>query len=463
MYRRLVHARAVIVTIALLTLSPREGVAQGGSLDRWQRLARDIFEQLIEINTTHSTGSTTDAARAMALRLREAGIPERDIHVLGPHPDKGNLVVRIPGTGRRPPLLLLAHLDVVEALPEDWSFDPFTFRELDAFFYGRGTTDDKAMAAIWIANLIRLAEEGFTPDRDIIVALTADEEGGPHNGVQWLLANHRDLIDAEYALNEGGGGQLKNGERLLNEVQASEKVYLSFSLEVHNPGGHSSRPTKENAIYRLARGLDRLAAYEFPVVLNEITRAFFERMSRIEAGQGAADMLAATGTPPDAQAVARLSRSPYYNALLRTTCVATQVQAGHAENALPQSARATVNCRILPGESPEGVQQTLTRVLADDSIAVRPIGEATPSPPSPLTPEVLGGSSGSPGSCGRARPSSPRWSRAPRTACISGTPASPRTACPDCSTTSMTCGRTDRTSASASASSSRDKPSCIAW
>lgn len=362
---------------------------QVGSLTADQELARSIFEQLIEINTTPS-GSTTEAADAMAARLLEAGFPSEDIHVVGPHPRRGNLVVRLRGDGSRQPILLLAHLDVVTALPEDWSVDPFKFLEDDGYYYGRGTTDDKAMAAIWIANLIRLRREGFTPNRDIIVALTADEEGGDNNGVVWLLANHREFIEAEYVLNEGGGGQLKDGRHLLNEVQASEKVYLSFQLEVTNPGGHSSLPTRDNAIYHLAQGLARLAAFDFPVVLNEVTRGFFARMSEIETGRDAADMRGVLADPPDEGAVMRLSDSPYYNALLRTTCVATQLAAGHAENALPQTARATVNCRILPGESPADVQLTLTRVLDDQAITLTPMGEAVPSPPSPLTEELLG-------------------------------------------------------------------------
>lgn len=373
-----------------LLVVPALATAQTSNPTRWRDLARDVFEELIEINTTHSTGSTTDAAEAMAARLRHAGFQDEDIHVLGPHPAKGNLIARFRGTGEREPLLLLAHLDVVEAHREDWSFDPFTFRELDGFFYGRGATDDKDMAAVWITNLIRYKREGFVPNRDIIVALTADEEGGSHNGVMWLLDEHRALIDAEYALNEGGSGLSKDGQPLLNEIQTSEKLYQSFALETKNPGGHSSLPRTENAIYRLAFALTRLAVYHFPVKLNETTRTFFQRMAAIETGQRAADMDAVTRSHADPSAVERLATSPYYNALMRTTCVATMLEAGHAENALPQTARATVNCRILPGGDPEEVRQTLIAVLADTTIAVAPIGTATPSPASPLTPEILG-------------------------------------------------------------------------
>lgn len=354
-----------------------------------QQLARDVFAELIEINTVNTHGSTTEAARAMAARLLAAGFPSADVQVLGPHPRKGNLVARLQGTGRQPPLLLLAHLDVVDALPEDWTVDPFTFLERDGFFYGRGTTDDKAMAAIWVANLIRYRREGFVPDRDLIVALTADEEGGPHNGVTWLLEHHRDLIAAEYALNEGGGGQIKNGRRIANRVQASEKVYQSFRLEVTNPGGHSSIPRPENAIYQLAAGLTRLARFRFPVRLNEVTRAFFERTARVEADHTGADMAAILQSPSDPRAGDRLSATPYYNALLRTTCVATRLEAGHAENALPQTARAVVNCRILPNDSPDEIRAELERVLSDPAISVTPMNVPTPSPPSPLRRDVL--------------------------------------------------------------------------
>ncbi|MGH9331537.1 MAG: M20/M25/M40 family metallo-hydrolase [Vicinamibacterales bacterium] len=355
------------------------------------RLARDIFEELIEINTTDSIGDNTKAAEAMAARLRAAGFPADDLKVLTPAPRKGNLVARLRGTGRQKPILLLAHLDVVEARRGDWSMDPFTFTEKDGFFYGRGTSDDKAMAAIFVANLIRYRQESWTPGRDIILALTADEEGGDHNGVDWLLQNHRALIDAEFTINEGGGGHLKNGRRLLNEVQASEKVYLDFTLEVTNPGGHSSLPVTENAIYRLAQGLTRLGQFQFPVRLNEVTRGFFSKSAAFEKGQTAVDMKAVSAATPDPQAAARLSdASPIYNSMLRTTCVATMLNGGHAPNALPQIARANVNCRILPGEDPAEVRKTIARVLADDKITIAPVGQPRPSAPSPLRPEIVG-------------------------------------------------------------------------
>lgn len=356
-----------------------------------QRLARELLKELIEIDTTDSKGDNTRAAQAMAARLLAAGFPEEDVQVLEPAPRKGNLVARFRGrdTGRKP-LLLLAHIDVVEANPEDWTVDPFTFTEQDGYYYGRGTVDDKDEAAIHIANLIRMKREGFQPDRDIIVALTADEEGGPNNGVQWLLAQHPALIDAEYALNEGGGGAMKDGVRLSNAVQASEKVYQSFTLEVTNPGGHSSLPVRDNAIYRLADALGRIRDYDFPVVLNDVTRAYFERSAALQSGELASAMLGVLKTPPDPAAIALLSRTPFYNSRLRTTCVATMLEGGHAENALPQRARSTVNCRVLPGESIDSVQRTLVTVFGDGQVAISRINNATPSQPSPLTADVLG-------------------------------------------------------------------------
>ena len=354
--------------------------------------ARDIFKELIEINTTDTpSGNVTRAADAMAARLRAAGFPPADVQVLGPDPRKHNLVARLRGKGTKRPILLLAHLDVVEARREDWSTDPFTFLEKDGFFYGRGTSDDKSMAAHFVANLIRLKQEGASFDRDLILALTADEETGDFNGVDWLLRHHRALIDAEFAINEGGGGSMRKGKYRSNQVQASEKVYQDFRLEVKNAGGHSSLPIKDNAIYHLAAGLGRLAAHEFPVALNEITRTYFQRSALIETDAAiAADMRAVAGATVDMAAAARLAAvQPYYNAMMRTTCVATLLEGGHATNALPQMARANVNCRILPGVPPAAVRDTLVQVLADPAISVTFVGEARPSRPSPLRPDVL--------------------------------------------------------------------------
>jgi acetylornithine deacetylase/succinyl-diaminopimelate desuccinylase-like protein len=363
--------------------------AQSGPADS---RAREIYKQLIEINTTDTpAGNVTKAAEAMAERLKAAGFPAADVQVFGPDPRKHNLVARYRGTGARKPLLLVAHLDVVEAKRQDWSFDPFVFLEKDGFFYGRGTSDDKAMASILTANLIRLKQEGYRPDRDLILALTADEEGGNFNGVEWLVKNKRDLIDAELALNEGGSGQMQKGKYLVNQVQASEKVYQDFRVESRNPGGHSSRPIRDNAIYHLADALGRLEKFDFPVSLNEVTRTYFERMAAFESDPAtAAAMRAVVAPTPSRQAITQLATSSYYNALMRTTCVATILEGGHATNALPQLAAANVNCRILPGESPATIKTKLESVFADPKIAVTFVAEAKPSEASPLKPTVMG-------------------------------------------------------------------------
>lgn len=361
-----------------------------------RELARSLLEELVEINTTNTErGDNTAAARAMAHRLLEAGFPEDDVHVLVPEdaPTKGNLVARYRGrdAGLKP-ILLLAHIDVVQALPEDWSPDlkPFELLERDGYFYGRGVTDDKDEAAIYTANLIRMRREGFVPDRDIIVALTADEEGGPRNGVEFLLEEHRELIDAAFALNEGGGGFEKDGRKVSNNVQASEKKFLSFTFQASNPGGHSSLPVKKNAIYDLSQALLAVQAYDFPVMLNEVTEAFFGRSAVIVGGEMGEAMRRVVADPADAAAAATLSVEPGYNSRLRTTCVATMLEGGHAQNALPQMARATVNCRILPDHDPAEVGAQLESLAAPYDVTVTPAGAATPSPPSPLTAEVLG-------------------------------------------------------------------------
>ena len=353
------------------------------------KLARDIYEQLVNIDTSSKMG-TTRAAEAMAKRLLDAGFPAADVRVLGAKPTEHNVVARLRGSGRAKPVLLLAHLDVVDARREDWSMDPFTFVEKEGYFYGRGTSDDKAQAAIWVATLIRLKQEGVTPNRDLILALTADEEGwGEANGVSWLLENHRNLIDAEYTLNEGGGGSIKNGRRLLNQVQAAEKHYATFRLEALNKGGHSSLPAKDNAIYHLAQAVSKLSDYEFPIHLTEVTTAYFQRSAAIVGGQDGADMKAVAAAKPDPQAAARLSKTTLYNALLRTTCIPTMLEGGHAENALPQMARATVNCRVIPGEKPEEVRATLERLVNDPAVKVTPIDNYATSPVSPLRPDLL--------------------------------------------------------------------------
>ena len=366
-------------------------MAQTPADDRVRAREREILEELIEVNTSDSAGNTPALAAKIAHRLRSAGFDESDIRVLGWSPRYQNVVVRYRGrpTGKKP-IMLMAHIDVVDARREDWSVDPYTFLEKDGFYYGRGTSDNKAGASILISNFIRLKEEGFVPDRDLVMVLTADEETTGQS-IDYLMKQQRDLIDAEYALNtDGGGGALKNGKPVAFVLQAAEKIYLTFQLEARNKGGHSSLPVKDNAIYRLSRALDRLGEFEFPVRLNETTREFFRRSAETEVGSTADDMraLAATSNPRAATRLAAVS--PYFNSIMRTTCVATRLYAGHADNALPQLARATVNCRILPDDTQDSVMAVLTRVVGDTAVQISVSDPAKPSPPSPLRPDVLG-------------------------------------------------------------------------
>src|SRR5215470_10624817 len=380
------RARAVgLIALVAAAIGPAQ------ALTPQQQLAFDIYKELVELNTVTDTGDTGRAADAMAARLIAAGFDSADVQVLKPAPRKGNLVARLRGTGAKRPILLVAHIDVVEALASDWSFDPFKLTEKESYFYGRGSGDDKFMAATFVANLIRYKQENFTPNRDIILALETDEEIGDSNGlgVQWLLKNHRDLIDADYALNEGGGVGIKNGKLIRNSLQTMEKVYLNYRLEVLNKGGHSSVPSTDNAIYHLAEGLARLSKFSFPVNLNATTRAYFARAAELESPQTAADIRSVLSASPDPAALKRFYANPAYNAQLRTTCVATMLEGGHAENALPQVARATVNCRVLPGESVDEVQKTLVRVLDDSQISVTPTWIHVASQPSPLNPEIF--------------------------------------------------------------------------
>jgi acetylornithine deacetylase/succinyl-diaminopimelate desuccinylase-like protein len=354
-----------------------------------QRLAHDIFKQIVEIQSGFTTGATTPVAEAIHQRLRAAGFPESDIFIGGANPKKANLVVRYHGTGKLKPILLLAHTDVVEAKREDWSMDPFVFTEKDGYFYGRGTSDDKAQVAVWVANLIRYKREGYRPDRDIIVALTADEEGGgPYNGVDWLIAHHRNLIDAEYCLNEGGRGQMVDGKRIANELQAAEKWYVDLRLEVRNKGGHSSRPVPDNAIYHLAGALVRLSRFGFPMKVTGVTRAYFAGMAKIDNTGHNADL--AKAAQGDAEAMARLAAaSPAWNSILRTTCVATMLEGGHAVNALPQLAAANINCRVQPDESMDYVMATLKKVIADDQVKILISNKEENAGDSPLRPDLV--------------------------------------------------------------------------
>jgi acetylornithine deacetylase/succinyl-diaminopimelate desuccinylase-like protein len=380
-----------VSVVPLLSLAV-PAVLAAQSLAPHQQLAHDIYKELIEINTADSVGNNTTAANAVAKRLLDAGFSQADIFQGGPKPDKGNLVVRYHGTGARKPLLLLAHLDVVQALKTDWSsdLDPFKFTERDGYYYGRGTSDDKAMGSIFIANLIRFKKEGYSPDRDIILALTSDEEGGGSNGVRWLIANHKDLIDAAYVLNEGGGGALRDGKPFINSVGAAEKVSANFTVSTANRGGHSSVPRDDNAIYQLAAGLTKIGQYQFPVMLNEVTKAFFSKTAAIETPEMGAAMRAIVANPNDANASAIISKDPRYRSMLRTTCVATMLTGGHARNALPQTASANVNCRMAPGHDPADVRAQLMKAIGDTGVSVSRGPAMEHAAPSPLTPEVMG-------------------------------------------------------------------------
>ena len=376
---------ALFVTLAALPVS-----AQGRQLTRWEEQARALLRELVEINTTHSTGSTVVAAEAMARHMRAAGFAAEDVVVVENAPRKGNLVVRYRGRSRaQRPILLLSHIDVVEANPADWTLPPFEFIERDGMFYGRGVADDKDESAIHLTLLLRMKAEGIVPDRDIIVALTADEEGGPENGVEYLLANHRELVDAAFVLNEGGGGSVEGSRKISNNVQSAEKYVVNFKVEATNSGGHSSVPRPDNAIYFLARALDRLSQLQQPVRLNETTRAYFTRQADILGGEAGAAMRRLLVNERDAAAAAIVSRDFSNNSRLRSTCVATLLEGGHAMNALPQRATATVNCRILPEETRAEVEARIVGAINDTSVKVTVEREDTNSPASPLTPELL--------------------------------------------------------------------------
>jgi acetylornithine deacetylase/succinyl-diaminopimelate desuccinylase-like protein len=357
-----------------------------------QQLARDMLQGLVEINTTHAHGST-EAAKAIQGWLLSAGFPAGDVTFMAPpdQPTKGNVVVRYHGKQSKDPVLFLGHLDVVEAKPEDWSVDPFKLTQQDGWFYGRGTFDMKDGDAALVESLIRLKREKFVPDHDVIVAFTADEEaGGDSNGPAFLLKQHREMIDAALVVNlDGGGGSTKNGARQFFEIGTSEKSYVTFTLETVSPGGHGSLPGPDNAIYRLVAGLGRVEAFKFPVMLTATTRASFDALAALEKGSLAADMHAVAQSPPDLAAAERLSQNVRLNAQLRTTCVATLISGGHAENALPQRAKATIQCRMLPGDSAANVQGLLTSTLADPAIHVTLDAPPIVSPESPPTPQIM--------------------------------------------------------------------------
>jgi acetylornithine deacetylase/succinyl-diaminopimelate desuccinylase-like protein len=385
------HVLSALLALAALLGGVPVALAADPGLERF----RATYKELVETNTTLSSGDCTLAARRMEARLKAAGYPDADLRVFVPegHPKEGGLLAVLHGSDpHAKAILMLAHVDVVEAKREDWTRDPFLLIEEDGYFYGRGTGDMKAQAAIWVDNLVRYREEGFRPKRSIKLALTCGEEtNGALNGAAWLVANARDAIDAELAITEGVDGDLdEHGNRIALEVLAAEKMSQNYVLEATNPGGHSSRPVPDNAIYHLVRAVDRLSHYEFPVQLNDANRAYLTGMSRIVGGEKGAAMAAVVANPADMAAVAILDKDQNVHAMLRTTCVATMLSAGHATNALPQRAKANINCRIFPGVSREDIQNQLVQIAADPAISVTiPEIRGPAASPPPLTPRVL--------------------------------------------------------------------------
>ena len=359
---------------------------------RYKAMARDTLAELVEIDSTHANGSLV-AAQAVARRALAAGFPASDVTVIAPpdRPTKGNVVIRLHGSGHGKPLLFIGHLDVVEVDPKAWSTDPFKLVEKDGYFYGRGTEDMKGDDAVLLTALIRLKQEGFVPDRDIILAFTADEEaGGDADGVQFLFAKHRDLVDAGLVLNvDDSGGRIRDGKRVYIGVETSEKLYATYEFATANRGGHSSLPRPDNAIYAMTSALQKLAQFQFPVHTTATTRAYFAALGKLTGGANGADMEAVAGTTPDEAAARRLSADPEWNALLRTTCVATMMQGGQGESALPNRAHATVQCRLMPGETPEQTLQTLRHVVNDAGVNITVDGPIDPSPETPPTPAIL--------------------------------------------------------------------------
>jgi acetylornithine deacetylase/succinyl-diaminopimelate desuccinylase-like protein len=393
------HWKAVAAAIAAAYAGAGAAYAQPAAPDPGEAAFRALYKELIEINTTRSVGNCTEAAEAMRRHLVAAGIPAEDTRILAPPeaPKDGALVAVLRGSDpARKPILLLAHLDVVEARREDWVRDPFKLVEEDGWFYARGASDDKSMAAIFTDSLVRYRQEGYVPRRDIKLALTCGEEtagAGLFDSVRWLVQTQPEVLAAEFAINEGAGGEYdRNGKPIVLQVQAGEKVYQDFKLEVTDPGGHSSLPKRGNAIVSLSAGLAKLGVHQFPIRLNPVTRAYFEAMAKLVEPAVAADMRAVLGSPPDAAAAARLwAVDPQWNAMLRTTCIVTEIEGGHAPNAIPQHVMATVNCRILPGTPVAEVQTEIARVVGDNAIRISPKGEGgVQSPIPPLTEEILG-------------------------------------------------------------------------
>ena len=385
-----------LVKYGLAALLLAGGAARADEIRPDQAAFRSLYKELIETNTTLSAGDCTLAAKRMAARLKTAGFADADLHILIPEgqPRLGALVTMLPGSDAAlKPILLLAHIDVVEAKREDWQRDPFTLIEENGYFYARGAIDDKAMASIFTDMMARFKAQGFKPKRGLKLALTCGEETPEaFNSVSQLTRDHPEVLDAAFGLNEGAAGRLdKDGNRIAVEIQAGEKVYQDFTLETTNPGGHSSRPRKDNAIYQLTAGLNRLAAFDFPLRFNPVTKAYFSAMAKESKGQVAADLANVGSDHPDPAAIARIAEDPIWNSTMRTTCVTTMLEAGHAANALPQHAKANVNCRIFPGETVPDVQKTLQSVVADPNIKISAVGLLSPtSPPPPLTDAIMG-------------------------------------------------------------------------
>ena len=383
-----------IVPAMLLAAVSTTSMAQTPRPD--QVAFRDLYKELVETNTTQSAGSCTLAAERMAARLKAAGFADKDITLFATpeHPKDGGLVAVFPGTSKKvKPMLLLAHIDVVEARREDWVRDPFTLIEEGGYFYARGTADDKAQAAIWTDAMIRFKKEGFRPKRTIKLALTCGEESvGAFNGAEWLATNKPDLIAAEFALNEGGGGRLDAaGKKVALSMQVGEKTVQNYRLETTNPGGHSSIPRPDNAIYSLTAAVSKVGGYEFPIMLSDTTRTFFTRTAQALGGEMGGAMKALVANPKDVAADAIVSKDPSFHSMLRTTCVATMMEAGHAMNALPQRARAVINCRIFPGVSTDAVRDDLTRIIGDPSVSITKIPPMRPmAVPPPFSPKIFG-------------------------------------------------------------------------
>ncbi len=381
------------VATAAHAQAPKSPIYTPGKLTPAQQIAHDVYKEIIEINTSVTTGNITDGAVAMLKRFKAAGIPDSDLFIGGPKPERHNVVARFRGKNAQgqKPVLLLAHLDVVEALKADWSpdLDPFKFIEKDGYYYARGSSDDKAMASIFVANLLRMKQEGYVPDRDIIIALTSDEESGAFNGVDWLVTNHRNLVDAGIVLNEGGGGVLRNGKPLFNTIQLAQKITTNYTLHVTNRGGHSSVPRSDNAITSLADALSKVGRYSFPVQVSEVTKSFFTQTAALETPAMAKAMKALVANPADKSAAATVAGDEKYSSMLRTTCVATMLSGGHASNALPQLAEANINCRMYPTDSPEQVRAALEKAIGDTTVKVLIKSQRPPSPPAKLTAEIL--------------------------------------------------------------------------